>query len=31
MRDNASLRTPSQRMAWTATIVVSTLVFIFLI
>ena len=31
MSDNSSLRTPSQRIAWTATIVVSALVFIFLI
>ena len=31
MSDNSSLRTPSQRIAWTATIIVSTLVFIFLI
>lgn len=31
MSGNSSLRTPSQRIAWTATIVVSTLVFIFLI
>jgi len=31
LSDNPSLRTPSQRIAWTATIVISTLVFIFLI
>lgn len=31
MSDNSSIRTPSQRIAWTATIVISTLVFIFLI
>ncbi|MCP1744584.1 transposase [Bradyrhizobium japonicum] len=31
MSDHSSLRTPSQRIAWTATIVISTLVFIFLI
>ena len=31
MSDAPSLRTPSQRIAWTATIVISTLVFIFLV
>ncbi|MHC2282478.1 putative spermidine/putrescine transport system permease protein [Bradyrhizobium diazoefficiens] len=31
MSDNSTLRTPSQRIAWTATIIISTLVFIFLI
>ena len=31
MSDHSSLRTPSQRIAWTATIIISTLVFIFLI
>ena len=31
MSEHSSLRTPSQRIAWTATIVISTLVFIFLI
>jgi putative spermidine/putrescine transport system permease protein len=31
LSDHSSLRTPSQRIAWTATIVISTLVFIFLI
>ncbi|GLR96800.1 MULTISPECIES: ABC transporter permease [Bradyrhizobium] len=31
MSDSPSLRTPSQRIAWTATIIVSTLVFVFLI
>ena len=31
MSGHASLRTPSQRIAWASTVVVSTLVFIFLV
>src|SRR4029078_269034 len=31
LSDSSSLRTPSQRIAWSATIVISALVFIFLI